>query len=95
MISWNYKTVLRLEFSNNAGHDPKSVIMANLKLRNIVFQSPVAAVGKNWSYNQTATGFFKTAVAVFLYLNWLQLQFFEMKYGKKNRLQTGFSKKYY
>ena len=26
----------------------------------LVFQSPVAAVGKNWSYNRTATGFFKT-----------------------------------
>ena len=38
---------------------------------------------KNWSYNQTATGFFKTAVAVFLYSNWLQLQFFGMKYEKK------------
>lgn len=33
MISRSYKIVLRLEFSNNAGYDPKSVIMANLKLR--------------------------------------------------------------
>ena len=56
----------------------------------VVFRSPVAAVGKNWSYNQTATGFFKTAVAVFLYSNWLQLQFFGMK--KKKQLRTGFNR---
>ena len=49
----------------------------------LVFRSLVAAVRKNWSYNRTATGFLKTAVAVFLYLNWLQLQFFGMKYEKK------------
>ena len=63
-----------------------------------MFRSPVAAVRKKWSYNRTATGFFKTAAAVFLYSNWLQLQFFRMKYEKKTGCEpvlTGFSKKYY
>jgi hypothetical protein len=41
----------------------------------MVKTAKVASVLKSGCSNRTATGFFKTAVAVFFSMKWLQLQF--------------------